>query len=382
MLTIGLDVHQSRTSVCILDGKGNTLRQVEVKGGYQAVADHLAKIRHPFQVCYEASTGYGVLYDLLTPLAQKIQVAHPGRLALIYKSKKKHNRADAQKLASVMHLNQVPEVHVPRQEVRSWRGLIEHRRSLVDQSTAVKNQIRALLRGQGIKGLVGRRQWTQAGIQWLKEQTWPTEHEKLRVDLLLEQVAQVREKADRITQALDHIAQEHPGVKLLMTIPGVGARTAEAFVAYVDDPRRFHSGAIGAYFGLVPREDSTGDYRRLGHITKEGPATVRKLVTEAAWRGAFKSARIKAVYERILKGDPGRKKLAIVATGHWLCRVMLAMLKTGEAFRELAAPVPAQAVDAPGPEAALPTAPVAAAPESRPAQATAKKPARRKAQAT
>jgi transposase len=384
MYTIGLDVHQSRTSVCVLDGKGNTLRQEEVKGDYQAVAAYLAKIRRPFQVCYEASTGYGVLYDLLTPLAEKIEVAHAGRLALIYKSKKKHNRADAQKLASVMHLNQVPVVHVPNQEVRSWRGLIEHRRSLVDQSTAVKNQIRALLRGQGIKGLPGRRQWTQAGIKWLGEQKWPTAHETLRLEILLEQLEDVRKKAQRITKALDQIAGEHPGVQLLMTIPGVGVRTAEAFVAYVDDPARFHSGAIGAYFGLVPREDSTGDYRHLGHITREGPPTVRKLVTEAAWRGAFKSARIKAVYERILKGDPGRKKLAIVATGHWLCRVMLAMLKTGEAFRELEAPVPAPApaVEGQVPEATSPTTRVETAPAPPPApakapRATAKKKAPR-----
>jgi len=379
MYTIGMDVHQSRTSVCVLDGKGNTLRQEEVKGDYQAVAAHLAKIRHPFQVCYEASTGYGVLYDLLTPLAEKIEVAHAGRLALIYKSKKKHNRADAQKLASVMHLNQVPVVHVPKQEVRSWRGLIEHRRSLVDNSTAVKNQIRALLRGQGIKGPQGRRLWTKAGLKWLGEQKWPTAYEGLRLEILLEQLEDVRKKVERVTQALDQIAHKHPGVRLLRTIAGVGPRTAEAFVAYVDDPARFHSGAIGAYFGLVPREDSTGDYRHLGHITREGPPSVRKLVTEAAWRGAFKSARIKAVYERILKGDPGRKKLAIVATGHWLCRVMLAMLKTGEAFRELEPP--AATAGGPSPEAAAPAtrvkkervkkAPVKAARKST-AQAAAK----------
>jgi transposase len=345
MLTIGLDVHQSRTSVCILDAQGNTLRQEEVKGDYRAVAAHLAKVRHPFQVCYEASTGYGALYDLLAPLAQKVAVAHPGRLALIYKSKRKHNRADAQKLAAVLHLNQVPAVHVPRQEVRSWRGLIEHRRRLVENGSAAKNQIRALLRSQGIKGPQGRALWTKKGEQWLREVKWPTQYEVLRLEVLLEQVGDFKRKVERIEQVLDARAKAHPGVQLLMTIPGVGVRTAEAFVAYVDDPKRFHSGAIGAYFGLVPREDSTGDYRHLGHITKEGPSTVRKLVTEAGWRGAAKSPRIKAVYERVRQGDPGRRKLAIVAVGHWLCRVMLAMLKTGEAFRELeekalAAPVP------------------------------------------
>src|ERR1700761_7294096 len=128
MLTIGLDVHQSRTSVCILDARGNTVKEQEIKGGYEAVAEALAKVKKPFQVCYEASTGYGALYERVAPLAQRVQVAHPGRLKIIFQSKKKHNRADAQKLAALMHLNQVPAVHVPGQEVRSWRGIIEHRR--------------------------------------------------------------------------------------------------------------------------------------------------------------------------------------------------------------------------------------------------------------
>lgn len=338
MLTVGLDVHQSRTSVCILDGKGNRVGEQEVKGGYEAVAGVLSKLGQPFQVCYEASTGYGALYERLKPLAQKVVVAHPGKLKLIFQSKKKHNRADAQKLAALLHMGQVPAVHVPVQEVRSWRGLIEHRRSLVDRCVAVKNQVRALLRGQGIKGPSGQRLWNKSGLAWLSEVKWPTPVESFRLELLLEQLSDLNKKVDRVTEALDEIGACHAGVVLLKTIPGVGPRTAEAFVAYVDDPHRFRCGTIGAYFGLVPREDSTGDHRHLGHITREGPATVRKVLTEAAWRGAKGSQRIKGVFERYMKGDKGRRKLAIVATGHWLSGVMLAMLKSGEVFRELPPP--------------------------------------------
>jgi transposase len=336
MLTIGLDVHQSRTSVCVLDAKGNRLREHEVKGGYEAVAGALAKLPEPFQVCFEASTGYGALYERLVPIARKVQVAHPGRLGLIFQSKKKHNKADAQKLAVLMHLGQVPQVYVPSQEVRSWRGLVEHRKGLVDKRVSIKNQIRALLRQHGFKGLPGERQWTQKGIAWLQEIRWPTTIEPLRLELLLEQLAELDHKIHRITDALDDIAGQHPGVKLLMTIPGIGPRTAEAFMAYVDDPHRFRSGTIGAYFGLVPREDSTGDHRRLGHITREGPSSVRKFLTEAGWRAISQSPAIKQTYERFLRGDKSRRKLALVALAHWLCRVMLAMLKTGEVFREQA----------------------------------------------
>lgn len=342
MLTVGLDVHQARTSVCILDAQGNTLKQHEIKGGYDVVARTLAELKAaqgPLQVCYEASTGYGVLHERLAPIAQRVAVAHPGKLRLIFQCAKKHNRADAKKLAVLLHLNQVPAVHVPPQSVRSWRGLIEHRGRLVRRGVALKNQLRALLRNQGLRGLPGERQWNQAGIAWLRQVAWPTPVEALRLEVLLGELAGLGPRIRQVEAHLDQTAAEHgAGVALLMTIPGVGPRTAEAFVAYVDDPRRFGAGTIGAYFGLVPREDSTGTHRRLGHITREGPSTVRKLLTEACWRGMVHSRQIKDVYERFGQGDKQRKKLALVATAHWLARVMLAMLKSGEVFR--AAPEP------------------------------------------
>lgn len=338
MLSVGLDVHQSHTTVCVLDGQGNTRRRQEIKGGYAAVAESLKLLQEPFAVCYEASTGYGALYDQLAPLAEKVLVAHPGRLKLIFQSTKKHNRADAGKLAALLHLHQVPAVHVPAQEVRSWRGLIEHRQSTVGRSVAVKNQIRALLRGQGIRGLPGKRQWTGPGIAWLRQVRWPTPLETLRLEMLLEDLGQLRQRLVELTEALDQRAAGDGRVALLQTIPGVGPRTAEAFVAYVDDPQRFRSGTIGAYFGLVPREDSTGERRRLGHITHEGPSTVRKLLGECVWRAASKSPRIREVFQRVSQGNKSRRKIAAVATAHWLCRVMLAMLKSGQVFAELPAP--------------------------------------------
>jgi transposase len=123
-------------------------------------------------------------------------------------------------------------------------------------------------------------------------------------------------------------------VTLLMTIPGVGIRTAEAFVAYVDDVKRFaRIRQVGAYFGLVPCQDSSAGKDRFGHITREGPSTVRKMLCEASWMGVRYNPAIRAVYQRIMHDDPDRKKIAIVAVAHHLCRVMAAMLRSGEVWR-------------------------------------------------
>jgi len=71
----------------------------------------------------------------------------------------------------------------------------------------------------------------------------------------------------------------------------------------------------------------------MGHITREGPGTLRWLLTEAAWQAIRRSRRVRDFYERIQRDDTERRKIALVATAHYLLRVMLSMLQTGEVWR-------------------------------------------------
>ncbi len=139
----------------------------------------------------------------------------------------------------------------------------------------------------------------------------------------------------RIEHELNLQAGRSPAVALLRSIPGVGARTAEAVAAFVDDPHRFPDAkAVGRYFGLVPSQDQSGDRNRLGHITREGPPVVRQLVAEATWQALRRSPTVRAYFERVRRGDPLRKKIAPVATAHDLVRVMWALLKRGTTWEE------------------------------------------------
>ena len=331
MWYVGLDAHLRQSSICVLDESGRLVRQQTVHGAWDDAVKAITSLKEPFSVCYEASCGYGYLHERLSRIAARVVVAHPGQLRLIFRSKRKNDRVDAQKLAKLLFLGEVPAVHVPSLDVRSWRGLIEHRGRLIVKRTRVKNSLRALLRTHG---MVRRGLWSQKGMAWLRSVELQTESDRLRRDLLLEELSEMAAKVHRVDEALERIGARQPGVTLLRGIPGVGQRTAEAFAAYVDNPQRFgHSKCIGSYLGLIPRQDSSASMNRLGHITRDGPATVRHLLCEAAWQGVRRSAHIRSYYERILQHNPERKKIALVATAHYLARVMLAMLKTGEAWR-------------------------------------------------
>jgi transposase len=146
-------------------------------------------------------------------------------------------------------------------------------------------------------------------------------------------------QAVRIEEHLNQQAKHSFAVVQLRSIPGVGVRTAEAVAAFVDDPHRFpNAKQVGRSFGLVPSQDQSGDRNRLAHITREGPAVVRQLVTEASWQAVRRSPTVRAFFERERRGDPERKKIAPVATAHYLVRVMLALLKCGTTWEESRAP--------------------------------------------
>lgn len=347
---VGLDVHQSHTTMHVLDAQGNRRQRRTIRGYWPLVAQEIEKLAQDGEgqapqvhVCFEASVGAGHLYDLLRSRCHRVVVAHPGQLRLIFRSRKKNDRADAEKLAKLLFLDEVPTAYMPAKSVRQWRKLIETRRRTVEKRTRVKNSLRALLRGRGLQGPQEFGLWSSRGLRWLTRQDFD-DTDALQRDLWLGELELLTKQVHRMEQELDRIAAASPAVVLLKTIRGIGPRTAEAIAAYIDNPDRFRNAkAVGAYFGLVPRQDQSGTTNRLGHITKEGPATVRKLITEATWHAIRLSPTIKAKFERIHHGDRERRKIALVATSHALVRAMYAMLRDNTPWRETVCPETAPA---------------------------------------
>ena len=334
MFYVGLDIHTQRIAFCVLSDKGQLVQRGQVRG-LDEVLRILEALPDRFEVCYEASCGYGHYHDLLQPLAARVLVAHPGRLRLIFRSRDKNDRKDAERLAKLLYLGETPAVHVPSQEVRTWRELINCRGQVIAKRTRAKNALRALLRGAGVVPPRHPALWTKAGLAWLRQLELPTPSQQLRRDLLLEEIETLLRQVRRIEQQLNQQAQHTPAVAQLRSIPGVGIRTAEAVAAFVDDPDRFRNAkAVGRYFGLVPCQDQSGDRNRLGHITREGAPVVRQLVAEAAWPAQRRSPTVRAYFERVQRDDPQRKKIALVATAHDLVRVMWALLKRGTTWEE------------------------------------------------
>jgi transposase len=333
MWSIGLDYHVMLSVICVLDEYGKEQYSKVIRGPMNILFEELSKIKHSFRICFEASTGYGAVYDGLSRLkyAKQVIVAHPGKTRLIFHCKRKTDRIDAKKLATLLFLETIPQVYVPGVDVRSWRTMINHRNHLANDRKSFKNSIRSFLRHRGIQA--PKSLWSKAGMAWLKELSFEIPMDAVQRDTLVVRLETTITMIKRVEKELEKIGDRHPGVQLLMTIPGVGIRTAEAVMAYIDDPKRFsRTRSIGDYFGMVPELDASAGKYKYGRITKEGPSVVRKMITEAAWQGIRRCKKLRERFKVYMHKDKQRKRIAIVAVGHFMLRAMLAMLKNNKVW--------------------------------------------------
>jgi transposase len=342
---IGLDVHVNDTVACVLDKKTNSFSYETVKTTPFSLKRFLKK-HSEAHATMEVSGLTSNLYDDLRPLVKDLVVSNPSQIPWMWKSGKKNDRIDAKKQATLLSMGHLPVVYMPSKAVRKWRALIGHRRSLMDDCKRVKNRVRSLINAHCLRNKGEGTRWTLKNMRWLWSLTDPEgaqylgEDDAERLSELLKTIEFFREMIKRVTERLDRIAEKHVGVQLLMTIPGIGPRTAEAVIAYADDVKRFaRSKEFPAYFGIVPTLDESGSVRRMGHISKRGPSAVRWLIVESAWRVVARSKAIREFFLRVTHGQRSRRKIAIVAVARKVLTIMRAMLLTGAVWDErLAAP--------------------------------------------
>jgi transposase len=348
-LILAIDLGKYKSVACLYESATAEVRFRTIRTNVGELLDLLER-EHPAVVVIETGAVAGWVYDLCTAAKVPCHVANTSSEAWKFQhTKRKTDKDDALRLASLYALGQLPTVTVPPKATREWRGLISYRQSLVGRRVTVQNRLRALLVGQGIAAPVGARAWTAAGLAGFAQHAkpladcGPDELWRGLLELALTEYRQVVELLAAAEQKLNALAKTKTDVHLLESIPGVGPRTAETVVAYLGDPHRFDSAKeVSAYAGLVPRQYQSGTTDRRGRITRRGPALLRKLLVECAWCCLRYNAWARSVFLRLSQGK-ARRKQAIVALARKLLVRCWAMLRDGTRWRGDPAPEPAAA---------------------------------------
>lgn len=339
---IGFDIDSNKTVACVLENGKNDIYQT-IRPDVQSMRQFLISQKQPgckIHLAFEISGQAGFIYDSLIDCADSIKVANPTKMTWIYRTVKKNDRIDARKMAVLMSINELPTVHMPDKETRIWRQTILHRKTVVCKVGQVKNRIRATLKSQGHNKPANKGGWwKKLNRIWMKgvceQSIGISDLWRIQTGNLLDELELLEKQLKRITEYLDRYLSGNPGGTLLMSIPGVGPRTAEAVLAYTGEVERFGNyKQYCSYFGLTPKLDESGNCKRIGHISKHGPSVVRWVLCESSWKVIRYNKVMRSFYERVMAGQASRKKIAITAVCRKLLSIMRAMLLTGEMFNE------------------------------------------------
>lgn len=329
---VGIDLGNKVTRVCIIQGNRQVVKEEGVPTTVAGIARALGKYRGLTCIVEAAPLAEWVCTEV-EKLGAKISIVCPRKAKAVMDCKKKTDRRDAHKLAELCRSGWYDAVHRKSAEAREMRSFMVARKQLVECSAAIASSIRGILRAHGVKLEAGTDEASFSKKVGVATKKLP-ELAQQGVAELVRAFELLHMQQRGLYRRLQKEAKENDLTARLQTIPGVGAATAAAFVATIDDPHRFPDGEkVAAYLGLTPSVYQSGDTEYRGRITKTGDRLLRWLLVEAAHVMLSRSGTPSDLKTWGLKLQE-RKGIgkARVAVARRLCATMWKMWKDGTEF--------------------------------------------------
>lgn len=279
MYYCGIDLANKTTALCVVNEKDNVVMDVPVATDPERIARRLERFGKVLCLVEAAPLAEWCKREL-EALGLECTIIDTRRAQGMFEARKKTDQRDACTLARMARVKWYNEVHAKSEAGRLLRTRLTARSGLVSIAVGLQNQVRGLLRAQGVRvtGATG-----QGFARTIRERLCEQTALLAIVEPLLQVWEMTREALRVEDKALHRMARERPEVRRLQRVPGVGALVALTFVATIDDPKRFtNADQVGDYVGLAPGVYQSGDTRRLGRITRQGDKMLRALLVEAA----------------------------------------------------------------------------------------------------
>lgn len=336
--TVGLDLGDRKTHFAVIDGGGDVVERGVVATGRDALRARFALLP-PSRVVLEVSTHSRWVSALFGALGHTVIVANARQLQVVSRNHRKSDRVDAELLARLGRVD--PELLHPLrhrgEEAHRDLAVLRARDALVRTRTALIDAVRGQVKAHGER-------LPACSAEAFHRRVADALPASLRPALLplVETVSELTRRIRGYEVELERIAARYPEVGVLRQPRGVGPITALAFVLTIDDPHRFrHSRMAGAFLGLVPRRQQSGDRDPELHISKAGDGFVRKLLIQCAHYilGPFgEDSDLRRWGLRLAgEGSSVRKRRAVVAVARKLATLLHHLWVSGELYQPLRA---------------------------------------------
>lgn len=332
-ISVGGDVGDRKTDLCVLGPSGEVLQQTRVPTTRAGIRSFFGRF-DPCRVAIEVGTHSAWVAEEIAAAGHTVYVANARKLRAIWDNDKKTDRTDAALLAEIVQVK--PSLLCPIKhrgaESRDSLRVILARDTLVRARASLINHVRGSVKTTGAR--VAKCDANAFHCAALPDGLAPI------LEPLMKQIGEITAVIKGYDKVIDQRAAEDPDVAKVTQPGGVGSLTGLAFTATIEEPSRFpQTRRVGSYLGLRPKLDDSGDTRKQLRITKAGSSYMRKLLVGSAQyilgpfgpdcdlrRWGLKLAE---------RGGKNAKKRAAVAVARKLAVLMLTLWKTGEVYDPL-----------------------------------------------
>jgi transposase len=332
--TVGLDLGDRFSHYCILNQDGEVVEEGRIPTSE-------AGLRRQFEgegrqrIAMECGTHSPWVSRLLQKLGHQVIVANARKLRAISQNESKNDRADAEMLARLAYSDPHLLSPIRHRSLERQRDLnrIHLRDALVRARTLLVNAVRGVVKSAG-----GR--LPPCSTDSFAAHAVPVLPAELSTVAapLLEQIAALSGQIRRMDEQIEKLAERYPEIRVLRTVPGVGPLVAAAYVLTLGRADAISSSrGAGAFLGLRPRQDQSGDSDPQRRITKTGNIYLRKLLVQSAHYILGRFGPDTALRRWGLKlaaaGGKRGKKRAVVAVARKLAVILHCLWRTGQSYQ-------------------------------------------------
>lgn len=328
---IGIDLHSSTFDACFMSTQKKIIKRIK-----HTTSEHnLIKVAQEGGknsiIVFEEGALAGWAYEIQKKYVKKVVVSDPRQNKWIYRTDKKNDKIDAQKLCELYIGGFIKEIYHPIGEMSELRDAVLFYYKISSHTARLKNQLKAIFRCKGIQ--------TTKGVYKNKYEEFrsllPQKSSCFQGDIIYKMIQQFEEEKEKVIKHLKSLAKKHKGVKFLQNIPGIGFIYAVTYIAIIVTPHRFaNKRKLWSYAGFNIVEKGSGENwkpKHLSHSFNRTLKSVTKQIVQVVTRTSISDNKFKRKYYELLHNGikPSSAKLTIARK---LLSTILTMLKTGECF--------------------------------------------------
>lgn len=314
---VGVDYHVNSVSVAVLiEGASDFLDCIHIRNDDKTIRKYLQKLSKEYElrVCYEACNSGYVFQRKVRGWGCHCDVIAPSLIPRKPGDRRKNDFRDARNLAQNYRAGTLTIVHPPSEEEESIRAIIRCRFALKEAGKRTKQQINNFVLGQGHHW--PRSKWGSQHRSWLIQiRTLLDPHLQMVLDEHLGHLDYLETRIKRLEWEIEQLARSDmyaPSVNKLCAFRGIASLSAMLLIAEITDFRRFGSpGALMAFLGLIPSEDSSGDKQSGGPVTKAGNPRCRAQIIESVQHYVKRPVIGPKMKENLAKVDAQSANIAI-----------------------------------------------------------------------